>query len=528
MHSSAQFGTYRPSAFCAALRFLRANVGALLLTSALLLVPCSWHRHIQAGDLGSHVYNAWLADLITQGRAPGLYIVSQWNNVLCDIALLYTAKAIGFWAAEKIVVGASVLIFFWGVFAFVAAISGRPPWSLTPLVGMLAYGYAFNMGFLNYYTSLGLACFGLALVWSGGAGNWLLFLPIAFLTWLAHPIGFLWFMGMLFYGAARHALPALWKLAVPAAALGAVYAVHWYLAQKAEFAVDWTVMAWCRRTGADQFAVYGPRYKILSSAVLGFALVATAIHWILKLTGHVKQKPRTAESEKDSAARRGRKAKSAWPAWLLPAEWYIVATIATGWLPENLRPDPNAGWVGLLVSRLTVITAIFGLTLLACVRHRRWHAFGFGAAATTFFLFLFQDTAWISRMEANAGRLLSQLPYGTRVVPDIDAPADWRVPFIVHSADRACIGHCFVFSNYEAASRQFRIRISPQGSPLVTASTDDAENMQSGEYTIRPTDPPLVLLYQCDDRDLRTLCLHHLKPGEKTRDPGPAEAPDQP
>ena len=29
-----------------------------LLISPALLIPCFWHRHIQAGDLASHVYNA--------------------------------------------------------------------------------------------------------------------------------------------------------------------------------------------------------------------------------------------------------------------------------------------------------------------------------------------------------------------------------------------------------------------------------------------------------------------------------------
>src|SRR5262249_52154204 len=44
----------------------------ILAVSVLLLIPCFWHRRIEAGDLPSHVYNAWLAQLIGQGQAPGL------------------------------------------------------------------------------------------------------------------------------------------------------------------------------------------------------------------------------------------------------------------------------------------------------------------------------------------------------------------------------------------------------------------------------------------------------------------------
>ena len=96
---------------------------ACLLISLLLVVPCFWHAHIEAGDLGSHVYNAWLAELVEQGRAPGVYTVWQWDNVLFDLLLLYFAKVFGFAAAEKIAVSLCVLIFFWGLFAFMRAVS---------------------------------------------------------------------------------------------------------------------------------------------------------------------------------------------------------------------------------------------------------------------------------------------------------------------------------------------------------------------------------------------------------------------
>src|ERR1700730_13138844 len=91
----------------------------VLLLSGLLAVPCFWHRRIEAGDLASHVYNAWLAQLIEKGQAPGLYLVRQWNNVLFDWMLLHTANLLGFAAAEKFVVSISVLIFFWGVSSFI-------------------------------------------------------------------------------------------------------------------------------------------------------------------------------------------------------------------------------------------------------------------------------------------------------------------------------------------------------------------------------------------------------------------------
>ena len=150
-----------------ATRVLREYGALALLISILVLIPCFWHRHIEAGDLGSHVYNAWLAELIERGKAPGLYFIFLWKNVLFDFLLLGLAKLFGFAAAEKIAVSLSVLVFFWGVFAFIAVVTRKLPWFVTPCIAMLAYGYAFEMGFMNYYLSIGLACVGLALLWPG-------------------------------------------------------------------------------------------------------------------------------------------------------------------------------------------------------------------------------------------------------------------------------------------------------------------------------------------------------------------------
>src|SRR5271157_1699215 len=73
-------------------RFVRKNLPALSLISAVVLVPCYWHRQIFAADLGSHLYNAWLIQLIERGQAHGLWIARRWNNVLFDYLLSGVAK----------------------------------------------------------------------------------------------------------------------------------------------------------------------------------------------------------------------------------------------------------------------------------------------------------------------------------------------------------------------------------------------------------------------------------------------------
>jgi hypothetical protein len=128
--------------------FLRTNAWRVTAISGLLVVPCFWHRRIEASDLASHTYNAWLAQLIARGQAPGLYVVPQATNVLFDTALARLGGLIGLGAAERVVVAACILIFFWGAFALTSELTGRPPWFLAPALAMVAYGWTFSMGFI--------------------------------------------------------------------------------------------------------------------------------------------------------------------------------------------------------------------------------------------------------------------------------------------------------------------------------------------------------------------------------------------
>jgi len=461
------------------------------LLSAALLVPCFWHRHIAAGDLGSHVYNAWLAQLIEQGRAPGLYIAAKWNNVLFDVMLLKLGNLFGLAAAEKTAVSLCVLIFFWGVFALISTTAQRAAWHWTPCIAILAYGYVFNMGFFNFYLSIGLACFILALLWRGGNAEWILgacFVPFVF---LAHPLGFLWLAGAAAYVKTRKRLSGGARLAVPATAVAGLFALHWIIAHRPAWQADWRQDSGYLFNGADQVVLYGTRYALLATLLFVFGVASVIADTIFSDNKVASWKQR-------------------WP--LL--ELYVVSLCATWLLPENLRPVPDAGWIGLLVTRLTIISAIFGLCVIATVRPRWWHAAGFTVLAAVFFAFLWQDTAFVNRLETNAEKVASELPYGTRLLSTVWAPPGSRITFISHVLDRACIGHCFSYGNYEPSSKQFRVRVRP-GSPLVTSVPDDTEDMSAGVYDVEEADLPLKQVYQCDEHDLSKLCVRDLEEGEK-------------
>jgi hypothetical protein len=192
---------------------------------------------------------------------------------------------------------------------------------------------------------------------------------------------------------------------------------------------------------------------------------------------------------------------------------YAVTFCATVLIPENLRPSSDGGWIGLLGSRLTTISAIFGLCVLGGIKPRKWQLAGFGICAGIFFAFLYQDTGWLNRLEEHAEGMVSKLAPGTRVIVMIDALADSRMEFVDHAVERACIEHCFSYANYEPSSRQFRVRVR-QGSPVVTSSTDDAQDMASGQYEVQDENLPIKQIYQCDEKDLTRLCIRDLEAGK--------------
>jgi hypothetical protein len=468
----------------------KSKLPLILAISVILLVPCFWHRHIEAGDLGSHVYNAWLAELVEQGKAPGLYLVHQYDNVLFDLLLVGLAKLFGLTLAEKVATSICVLIFFWGLFSFVKAASGRLPWFLTPAFAMLTYGYIFHMGFMNYYVSLGLACIGLSLIWQPRKIGLILVAILAPITLLAHPLGFLLLLAVGLYRLLYLKLPGRAKWILPVAAVAICLAARFFVAHHKGYELEWRDAPIWTLTGASQVHVFGARYTWFTVIIGAIALVSTVLAFFAS--------PQRSIFVKDSG---------------LLLELYFVSFLATVILPENLHLDPTAGWIGALATRLTLVTAIFGLAFLASLPPRRWHLLAYSAVGMVFFSFIYQDTALLNRMEDNTRRLTQQLPFGTRTLSTIFAPNDYRTIYL-HIPDRACIGHCWLVSNYEPSTKEFRVRVQP-GSPVVTASVDDSEDMQSGTYDVQEEDLPLKQIYQCDSRDLTQICIRDLAEDEK-------------
>jgi hypothetical protein len=337
-----------------------------------------------------------------------------------------------------------------------------------------------------------LGFFATALVWRGQGRELILAAMLAGLVLIAHPQGFAWLAGCVGYVALWRLLPGRWKLAVPGAAVLVLVLARLYLMRHYESFGVWETFGPGIYNGSDQLALYGMRYCILSGIALSFGVGCFVADRL----------------------RRDR-APESWAAMRLPLElhWFVVLAVYV--LPDVLRVPLYSGWVGALALRLTTVAAVMGLCVLALMQSRKWHTAGFTIIAVVFFTFLYQDTAILNRMEAQIERLIAtSVPAGGRVTATIWAPPESRLPYIVHMVDRACVGKCFSFQNYEPPSRQFRLRVSEGGSPLNTDDSNASQQMEAGEYVVRPGDLPMAQLYQCDENDLTRLCVRQLAAGE--------------
>ena len=475
-----------PSVVGLAVQFLRDRWALVLVISGLMLIPCFWHRRIEAGDLGSHTYNAWLALLVKQGRAPGLYLAHQWNNIIVDSALTWLGARLGFISAEKIVVSLCVLTFFWGAFAFISAACLRPPWYLTPAIAMVSYGYTFYVGFMNFYLSVGLALFAAAVFWRGTRIDWIVGAALAVLTLMAHPMGFGLLLAMVAYIRLAEPARGLYRWAVFASGFLALIAIHFALHHfrtAGGFGPRFVFM-----NGADQLVLFGERYRLFAEYLLILGSCAF-------IAGVLRDRNRPPM-----------------PQWFrTPLELWVIFVFAVAVLPGTIWFPQYTAAVSAINSRLTAVTAILGLSVLASVQPRKWIFGGLAVFAAVFFTLQYRDTAILNDMEQQVESLVRNLPFGTRVSYTIDFGNDSRINSR-HMVDRACIGTCFTYSNYEPATGQFRLRVSPHGSPIISNSGLDLEH---GDYVVRPGDLPLAQIYQSDESDLTRLSIRNLSAGEK-------------
>ena len=443
----------------------RASVLVYLLTSLLLLTPCFWQPRIQAGDLSSHIYNSWLAQLIESGRAEGLVIVNQTTNVMFDYLLSGLFKAFGAEAAQRIAVSVSVLVFVWGSFAFVCTVSRRRPWHLMPCIAMLGYGWVFHMGFFNFYLSLGLCFWALALLWRPTPRRVAATAPVLALAYLAHALPVAWACGLIAYLWIARGMAPRRRGYLTAAALLLMACVH--AAVNRTMLSQWSPQQFTMSTGADQLWVFGMKYYLLLMALLTMwgLLFITLLHM---------RGPRRVVLS-------------------LPFQFCVLSAAVVSILPSTILLPGFHHALVYIAERMSLGVGICVCALLGAARPRQWERYAIVAMAAVFFCFLYVDERALNRFEDKMEGAVAQLTFGQRVFSSIEDGGS-RVNALAHAVDRACIGRCYSYANYEPSTAQFRIRAVSDGG-LVVARYGDSIAMQRGTYVMKERDLPAYQVY---------------------------------
>ena len=466
----------------------RENSMKVLTVSATLLAPCFWHKALVAGDLGSHLYNAWLVQLAKSGQAPGLWISSQWTNVLFDWMLEGFASFLPIHLAGRAAVYITVLTFFWGAFSFISVGSGRPAWFIAPLLAMVAFGWTFQIGFFNYYLSLGLAFVGISLFWN--QRGWRRIVPIILspIIAIAHPFGFAWFVGAIASIVIAEVWPRRPYLSTTAA-LGILGVAGWYL--RHHYRVEPASHSAVFWNGLDQILL-ARLYMVPVAGLAGLALFA-----IISISRDLM----------------GRGTEAGFPAKsLILLQLYILVEACVLLLPDAIYTHQISAPLRAIAPRTTSISAVLLCGLIACATQRRWHFPALLGTSVIFFALLYYDTGTLSSIEQEVQQLVQTVPAGERMLFTVHQPRNYRFGG-AHIVDEACIGHCFSYGNYEAATNAFRIR-ALQGNRIVMSRVEQISAVELGEYTVQPEDLPLQLVYQCGP-SWKNLCIRSLQAGEK-------------
>jgi hypothetical protein len=453
------------------------RAGVALLLSAVVVAPCFWQPRIQAGDLSSHIYNAWLSQLIESGRLEGLVLTRQATNVLFDLVLAHLFPLFGAEAAQRIAVSASALLFFWGAFQFLTAVAGSRPWHLAPCVAIFAYGWVFHMGFFNFYLSMALCLWALALLRKGtgwrlpAAGGLLLAAATAHLLPVAWSAGLAVYLWM-----ARRVHPRR-RAWLTAAGLLLIGGLHAFLASR--YVSKWTPRQFASMTGADQIWVFEAKYY--------FLLVGLVLMWGLLFLNLLHQR----------GARR--------IVLGIPFQFCIMSAAIVVALPDAVLLPGYRHALSYIAERMSLGVGICVCALLGAARPKLWQRVGMVALAGVFFLFLYQDERALNRFEDQMESVVASLPAGQRVISGVTENGT-RSNALAHVLDRVCLGRCFSYGNYEPSTAQFRVRARGPN-PYVTHSYPDADAILRGGYVPRQKDLPMWQVRLGPDRTLLAVPL---------------------
>ena len=332
--------------------------------------------------------------------------------------------------AERVTVASAVLL-YWGAFYLIHRATGSRPWFLTPYSRDAHVRAGFSSRIPELLRIHGIQPLHTRAAVAADAVRFLLALPLAALALLAHALPFAWaIFSMAFLYLARK-IKANWRwLLLPGgiALLVAVRTILVTLFPHQHPSTTLNVYGIAGLTGVEQVWLYGAQYLIVC---LGLLIVFAVL--VLERTRGRSGAFRSRGAALDPASRRVRAASFRDPVPAIPARAGLHSAahlvpvsrlrVHSGGQPEPRPMDPTSWSLWPRYSLRFCISTTEHSTTSEMKSLRSWKHF----------------------RRASASWLYSRTRY-------------W-IESSAHVIDRACIGHCFSYANYEPATAQFRVRV---------------------------------------------------------------------
>jgi hypothetical protein len=281
---------------------------------------------------------------------------------------------------------------------------------------------------------------------------------------LAHPLPVAWAGSLAIYASVARNVPPRYRPALFLAAAACVILLRRILFLS--FDVAWSTDQARHLTGADQLQVFGPRFAVVAAGLLAI--------WLFLLIQQLQTR--------------------GWKRVVLgvPFQLCILTCAGIFYLPNLVVLNGSPLGFQFIPERMSLALAVLVCALVGGAGATGLRAVAACALAVVFFAGLYSDVRVLNRLEGQVTRAVSLLPPGQRVVSTL-CRTDCHLDPLLHMVDRACVGRCFSYGNYEPSSQQFSIR-AKERNPMVAATRAEVQAIESGSYVVKPGDLPMYEL----------------------------------